>query len=89
MVQQGGLWVLDVEAGEQPQPGQQLGQQRQWRVGPSRTHEAASKAAQLLSSFLESRGNGLDLVQALLQKFGVVNVANSSAGASSGRRDRC
>ena len=80
VMQQGGLWVVEADVGEQPEQEQQPGQQREWRVGPFASHEAAAVVAQPMRSFLKSRGKGQDFV-ALLQQYGVGNVANSSAAA--------
>ena len=61
MVQQGGLWVVEADVGEQPEQEQQTGQQREWRVGPFPSREAASKAAQVLCRKLGCSGGGSGL----------------------------
>ena len=59
VVQQGGLWVVEADAGEQPEQEQQPEhQQREWRVGPFPSHEAAAEAAQLLRRKLGCAGAG-------------------------------
>ena len=59
VVQQGRLWMVEAEAGEQPQ--QQPEQQRQWRVGPFPSPAIASKAAQVLRCKLRCDGGGSGL----------------------------
>ena len=57
VLQEGGLWVAKAGVGEQPEQ-EQKPQQRQWRVGPFRSHEAAAEAAQLLRRKLGCGGGG-------------------------------